>query len=126
MKKLPAQYDKEHEERFSFLFLAAKTDELLYVFGGRYCKSDFHDTADKEQDTRQVWSWPASPRPIDDVNVDDPPKPIDKKYAHNCYFEAKEKSELRQHNGQGFNKGAQKGGPFDGDLLRADTAFLSN
>lgn len=52
MKKLPKQYDKEHEERFNFLFLAAKTDELLFVFGGRHCKSDFHDTPDKEQDTR--------------------------------------------------------------------------
>jgi hypothetical protein len=29
-------------------------------------------------------------------------------------------------NGQGYNKGTQKGGPFDGDLLRADTAFMSN
>lgn len=37
---------KDHDERFNFLFLAAKTDELLYIFGGRHCKSDFYDTPD--------------------------------------------------------------------------------
>ena len=73
-----------------------------------------------------MWSWPASPRPVDDVAVDDPPQPFDLMYFNNCYFETKEHSELRQHNGEGYNKGTQKGGPFDGDLLRADTAFLSN
>ena len=37
---------KDYPTRFDFLFMHQKTDELLYVFGGRQCKSDFYDTPD--------------------------------------------------------------------------------
>jgi hypothetical protein len=44
----------------------------------------------------------------------------------NCYHEPKEGWELKPLKDQGFNKACQKGGPFDNDLLRADTAFMSD
>jgi hypothetical protein len=37
---------KDYPQRYNFIFLQSKTEELLWVFGGRHCKSDFYDTPD--------------------------------------------------------------------------------
>lgn len=93
----------QNAQRFNFLFLEAKKDELLYVFGGRHCKSDFYDTADKEQDDRENWTWPLTPKKHDDIYVEDPPKPFGISYIDNCYHEISET--LKPLDGLGYNKG---------------------
>jgi hypothetical protein len=72
--KLKSPDGQQNKERFNFLFINSKIDELIYMFGGRHCKSDFHDTAEREPDYRQNHSWPASPGKLDKVVVDDPPQ----------------------------------------------------
>jgi hypothetical protein len=36
-----------NKERFSFLFIDSKVNELVKVFGVRRCKSDFNDSPDQ-------------------------------------------------------------------------------
>ena len=87
---------KQNNERFNFLFLTSKVDELLYVFGGRQCKSDFYDTPDKEQDDRAIYSWPLThTKHRDDIQVDDPPIPFAVTHFDNCYYECKPKEALK-------------------------------
>lgn len=60
----------------------------------------------------------------DNIRVDDPPIPLPCTHFDNCHAESKPKDELKQHNGEGYNKACQKGGLFDGDLKRHETSII--
>lgn len=63
-----------------------------------------------------------------DVCVQDPPIPLGGQYFDNCYHDPVPnvfQKTLKPLNGQGINKGTQKGGPFDGDLHRKDAKLVT-
>lgn len=95
------------KQKFSSTFVDRKFDELIKMFGGRYCKSDVVVGNPKEEDPRRVRTWIMSPH-LPYPHVDDPPIPFPDDYPNNCYAQPMSPRWLKKQGKLGtdcFNKG---------------------
>ena len=82
-------------EKQNSLFVTHKFHEIIHDFGGRMCKS-FHGfafkTQEKEEDPRQIKSWPVTPDNEDKGPIEALPDP----YPDNVYSVGLTAEEMRQ------------------------------